>query len=188
MERRGPEGKWRGELSLWLPPPGPPQTHHHLWGPSGQQQVPHSYLPGLPHRLQVPGLLVACKIPPSQQPKAQNPSGPARTRVPAQPAPLCEDAQYFSSPTWCSGPPSSLFSRGTQFQSPTDGILVYIPVAKATEGHKALNYLGHMMSIQLVPYPADKNLGEYRLQECHPPAKLLPPEKADTMGGRQRFL
>lgn len=30
---------------------------------------------------------------------------------------------------------------------------VYIPVAKATEGHKALNYLGHMMSIQLLPSP-----------------------------------
>lgn len=40
MERRGPEGKWRGKLSLWLPTPGPPQAYQHLQGPSGLQQIP----------------------------------------------------------------------------------------------------------------------------------------------------
>lgn len=40
MERRGPEGKWRGKLSLWLPPYGHPRLiTHHLQAPSGLQQV-----------------------------------------------------------------------------------------------------------------------------------------------------
>lgn len=64
-----------------------------------------------------------------------------------------------ATPSAALGQPSSPLSRGSQFQSPTDGILVYIPVTKATEGHKALNYLGHMILLGQVPppFPVDKN-------------------------------
>lgn len=71
----------------------------------------------------------------------------------ACPAPW-QPPQRLAAHSKAPSPPSSPFSRDTQFQSPTDGILVCIPVTKATEGHKALNYLGHMTPRGRFPLPS----------------------------------
>lgn len=77
--------------------------------------------------------------------RARRPAAWATEHQPPSLRPSSGLPSPVAGPSTAPGPPSSPFSRDTRFQSPTDGILVYIPVTKATEGHKALNYLGHVI-------------------------------------------
>lgn len=184
----GPAGHLQ-QLPPWRPP---------FLGPSDS---PHAPLPPGPVRRPLaPGPRQDHRPPPSPKPEEQPPllwvrrseplprastsqPWPARVRRP-EPGPQNPPTSLrpysglpspSATPSAAPGPPSSPFSGGTRFQSPTDGILVYIPVTKATEGHKALNYLGHVILLRQVPppFPVDKNpWRECGLQAPQPPWRL----------------
>lgn len=101
------------------------------------------------------------------------------------PSPLAAPSAA-GSPLKGSHPTVLPFSRDTQFQSPTNGILVYIPVTEATKGHKALNYLGHMTPHGRFPLPSPqiRTLGDSVGSE-HPIPQ--PPRDCVFMSAPQHF-
>lgn len=142
--------------------------------PEGPAGSPTPYLPGPACRPLAPGLRQERRAPPLPKPEEQPPSAlgvqislpearmrqlrPGRVRWPEPQAPPAHCTPTRACPAPQQALPLLLAHRPplspeAPSSSPLQTILVYIPVTKATEGHKALNYLGHVTRLQQVPPP-----------------------------------